>query len=149
MFDSTGEFVLSVVVCTYNRSDILRSCLESLGAQSANPERFEVLVVDNNSTDGTFEMAVSFSGCHGNFRVIREPLQGLSNARNRGWREAQGRYVAYIDDDAIASVGWVAAICDFIARCSVAPLTPFTFLVLPAGFLPSMVLSIWEALSAP
>lgn len=116
MFDPSGSLTLSVVVCTYNRSDILGSCLQSLAAQNAERELFEVVVVDNNSTDRTFEIATSFAEQFRNFRVIGEPKQGLSNARNRGWLEARGDYVAYIDDDAIAYEGWVSAICDFVGR---------------------------------
>lgn len=116
MVDRSGAVTLSVVVCTYNRSDILGSCLQSLVAQSAEPEKFEIVIVDNNSTDRTFEIATSFAEHFRNIRVISEPKQGLSNARNRGWLEAQGEYVAYIDDDAVAYEGWVSAICHFVQR---------------------------------
>lgn len=138
IMNTSDKPLVSVVVCTYNRSALLRSCLDSLAVQSADRAAFEVLVVDNNSTDDTFEVAGSFSG---NFRVIRECRQGLSVARNRGWVEARGGYVAYIDDDAKAYEGWIQAICDFAARrpevkAFGGPYDPFYLYPPPAWFPP-------------
>lgn len=101
-----GNVKLSVVVCTYNRSDLLRYCLQSLTEQTLNHAFYEVLIVDNNSTDATQDIASEFAARHPNFRVIVETTLGLSYARNRGWKEARGRYVAYIDDDAKAYPDW-------------------------------------------
>jgi glycosyltransferase involved in cell wall biosynthesis len=98
---------LSVVVCTYNRADLLPGCLDSLAAQTADKGRFEVIVVNNNSSDATQEIAEAFAAREPNARVVGETAQGLSHARNRGWREARGAYVAYIDDDARAEPDWV------------------------------------------
>lgn len=97
---------MTVVVCTYNRADLLAGCLASLETQTLDKGRFEVIVVDNNSTDHTQDVAYSFIGRIENLRVVLEPRQGLSHARNRGWREAEGLYVGYLDDDAIASSSW-------------------------------------------
>jgi glycosyltransferase involved in cell wall biosynthesis len=69
-----------------------------------------VLVIDNGSTDDTFDVAMAFTAAHPCFRFIVEPRQGLAYARNRGWQEARGDYVAYIDDDARPDAGWIAAI---------------------------------------
>lgn len=109
-----GTVRLSVVVCTYNRADLLPACLGSLAAQTAGRADFEVIVVNNNSTDGTQGIAEGFAGREANFRVVGEAAQGLSNARNRGWQEAKGAYVAYIDDDAKATPDWVARTLDFL-----------------------------------
>ena len=98
---------ISIAVCTYNRSDVLSNCLESLSNQSASTELFEVLIIDNNSTDDTKKIAENFCAKHVNFRYIFEEKQGLSQARNRAIAEAQGKYLAYIDDDAIADKDWV------------------------------------------
>jgi len=67
---------------------------------------FEIVLVNNNSTDDTQVIAERYAGCHGNISVINELKQGLSHARNRGWREAKGKYVAYIDDDAKTPRDW-------------------------------------------
>jgi len=71
-----------------------------------------VIIVNNNSTDSTQQIAESFCEECPNFRVVREEKQGLSHARNRGWREAAGEYVAYIDDDAKASPDWCELILE-------------------------------------
>ncbi|ODS37371.1 hypothetical protein BEH94_07800 [Candidatus Altiarchaeales archaeon WOR_SM1_SCG] len=98
---------ISAVVCTYNRSHLLRLCLESLVNQSLDKSLYEVIVVDNNSTDDTLKVVKEFSLKYPNFRVIQEKKQGLSYARNRGYHEACGEFVAYIDNDAKADRDWV------------------------------------------
>ncbi len=105
---------ISVAVCTYNRADILPKCLESLADQTADSELFEVLIIDNNSTDDTKKIALDFCEKHNNFRYIFEEKQGLSHARNRAINEAKGIYIAYIDDDAIADKEWVEKISSVI-----------------------------------
>jgi glycosyltransferase involved in cell wall biosynthesis len=97
---------LTVVVCTYNRSEILKYCLDSLENQSVNKSNYEVIVVDNNSTDNTKEVVEEYCINNNNFRYVFEPVQGLSNARNRGWRESKADWIAYIDDDAKADEKW-------------------------------------------
>jgi glucosyl-dolichyl phosphate glucuronosyltransferase len=98
---------LSIVVCTFNRSDLLAGCLESLENQTLDPSRFEVLIVDNNSTDATKSVAERFCRNNRCFRYCFEAQQGLSHARNRGWQEASSECVGYIDDDAKAPPQWL------------------------------------------
>lgn len=97
---------LSVVVCTYLREELLELCLQSLAKQTLGRERFEVIIVDNNSTPAAREIARRFADRYPNYRVVPEAKQGLSHARNRGWREARGKFVAFLDDDAKASSTW-------------------------------------------
>ncbi len=99
--------LISVIVCTFNRADLLSSCLQSLVEQTIDRSLYEVIVVNNNSTDNTQEVVEEFARRHSNFRLVNEPVQGLSHARNRGYSEAKGEYVAYIDDDAKADKSWV------------------------------------------
>ena len=101
---------VSVVVCTYNRAELLEECLDSLTKQSIPPEQYEVLVVDNNSPDHTAEVSQSFVDRFSNFRLITEKKVGLSHARNTGWQEAKGEWIAYIDDDALATENFVERI---------------------------------------
>ncbi len=101
---------ISVVVCTYNRANLLPKCLLSLAGQTIGADLYEVIVVNNGSTDGTQKIAEEFAGLHPNFRAVVEGRQGLSHARNRGCSEARGEYVAYIDDDAMAFPDWLERI---------------------------------------
>ena len=98
--NSLTPFV-SVVVCTYNRADLLRTCLESLVAQTADKSLYEVIVINNNSTDTTQDIAEEFAKSYPNFRVVTETRQGLSFAKNRGIKEAKGDLLFFLDDDAI------------------------------------------------
>jgi len=97
---------LSVVVCTYNRADWLPAALSSLAEQTLDNDHYEVLVVDNNSTDTTKETATEYVNKYPNFRLLSEKKQGLSHARNLGWQSACGEFVAFMDDDARAEQDW-------------------------------------------
>lgn len=102
---------LSVIVCTLNRSCLLEKCLESLETQEADQFTFETIVVDNGSVDGTKEVTELFKPRIKNLHYVSEPQKGLGRARNSGFQTSQGRFVAYIDDDAQASPEWCATIC--------------------------------------
>jgi glycosyltransferase involved in cell wall biosynthesis len=108
--------IVSIIVCTYNRSDLLKDALQSFTDQTSDKARYEVIVVDNNSCDNTEEVVRTFIERQKNFLYVKEPKQGLSHARNRGYMEARGKYVAYIDDDARAESSWVENIIDFTSR---------------------------------
>lgn len=97
---------ISAVVCVYNRQDTLPQCLEALQKQSISSDEFEVIVVDNNSTDGSLEIATDFAKKTKHFRVVQEHKQGLASARNRGMREAKSPIAAFTDDDAIPAADW-------------------------------------------
>ena len=105
-----GSIVVSVVVCTYNRADLLINCLESLVRQSANNSDYEVIIVDNNSTDETQQVANTFAARFGNFHALREARQGKSHALNSGISVSKGKYIAFIDDDAKAKSDWLKRI---------------------------------------
>jgi len=100
---------ITLIVCTYNRCDSLRTSLESI-ACSAMPKGvdWEVLVVDNNSSDRTREVVDEFcrkDGSH--FRYLFEPQQGKSCALNSGIREARGSVLAFTDDDVTVEPDWL------------------------------------------
>jgi GT2 family glycosyltransferase len=98
---------ISAVICTHNREDYLRKALASLAAQSLPPAAFEVLVVDNASTDGTARAAEEAAARAPNVRYLRENRLGLSYARNAGADAARAPYLAYLDDDARAAPDWL------------------------------------------
>jgi len=93
--------VSTLVVTTYNRAALLTRALASIAASSADPQRYEVIVVDNNSTDTTAAAWNAFSKAHPAlpFRYLFEPRQGLSHARNAGLAAAAGQHIAFMDDD--------------------------------------------------
>jgi glycosyltransferase involved in cell wall biosynthesis len=122
----------SVVICTHNRAGYLDRALESVAAQDLEPSRYEVLVVDNRSTDDTVQV-VERSALGGKIRYVFESTLGLCHARNRGWREARGRYVVFLDDDAVASPGWLRAVEEAFATYP------------GAGVVGGRVDPIWEA----
>ena len=102
---------MTVLICTHNRASQLDGALRSLESQSLPKDSFEVVVVDNASTDATQEV---FEGCAErgilNLRYVKEMELGLDAARNRGIREARGEIVAFLDDDARARADWAEAI---------------------------------------
>lgn len=94
--------LISLVITTYNRAELLAAALESVAASRIdNHGDVEVIVVDNNSTDGTRQTVERFQGKDFPFalRYVLERSQGLSHARNRGIDESAGTYVAFMDDD--------------------------------------------------
>lgn len=103
---------ISVIVCTYNRCHNLPECLAALERQEGVQDlAWEVILVDNNSNDQTRSFAQDYlKRAPFNFRYAFCPAQGLSHARNFGIDQAQGRYLAFIDDDIRAAPGWLAAI---------------------------------------
>lgn len=91
---------LSVVICTWNRRDELVQTLQSVaGCMSASLERCEILVVDNNSSDGTADAVRQLSSGDFPIVLVHESRAGLSNARNRGVASARGPWVLFLDDD--------------------------------------------------
>ncbi len=97
----------SVVVPTRNRAKSLRSTLEELLQQDIG-EPYEVIVVDNSSTDATAEVVQEFTRrTDGVVRYVLEPAVGLSRARNAGITAARGEIVAFTDDDVIPEQGWL------------------------------------------
>jgi GT2 family glycosyltransferase len=92
---------VSVIVCSRNGARTMGECCE--GLRKLDYPNFEVVVVDDGSTDGTADIAREYG-----FRVISTPNRGLSNARNTGLETATGEIVAYIDDDAYPDPHWLS-----------------------------------------
>lgn len=102
---------VSVSICTYNRCSALSAALESVLCQHINGIRYEVIVVDNNSTDETRPVVEGFIlRGHTNLRYIFEGRQGLSYARNTAVSAARAPLVAFTDDDVRVAPDWVATV---------------------------------------
>jgi GT2 family glycosyltransferase len=101
---------ISVVVPTFRRPVLLRRCLDALLAQRIDPEAFEIIVVDDGSDDCVRDLVLGIADWirAPQVRYLR-PLRGHgpAAARNRGWRAAKGVLIAFTDDDAIPTPGWL------------------------------------------
>ena len=106
------EPIISAVVCTYNRYGLLKGALQSLSEQTLDKGQYEVIVVDNNSTDHTWQVAQEFAANHDNIKVVKEQRQGKSYALNTGIAASRGEYIAFMDDDAKASPDWLKRILE-------------------------------------
>lgn len=101
---------LSIILPTFNRVDSVRHAVAALLLQTAPANFYEVIVVDNNCSDGTAEYLASLDDPR--LRTVREPRQGLSYARNTGVDTARGDILAFTDDDVEAAPDWASAIVD-------------------------------------
>lgn len=93
---------VSVVIPVYNGGEALAECLRALAAQTLPAEDYEVIVVDDGSTDGSAEAAKRFGA-----RLLRQTNQGAASARNRGLRESRAEWVAFTDADCVPSREWL------------------------------------------
>ena len=101
------DYAVSVVLSTYNRSDRLGLALDALLSQVGDVE-FEVIVVDNNSTDRTADLVADYVAAAGErVRYVFEPRQGLSYARNTGIQTARAPIIAFSDDDVRVATDWI------------------------------------------
>lgn len=94
---------VSVVIPVYNEEKYIEKCLQSLTNQEEKPD--EIIVVDNNSTDKTAEIAKKYGA-----RVVSEKIQGMIPARNKGFNEAQYEIIARTDADTYVPKNWVKRI---------------------------------------
>lgn len=102
--------MITVVVPTFNRAKLLASMLASLSWQILSNDRFEVLVIDNGSTDETSSVVRGCSSIAGNIRYLVEHEPGLHAGRHMGLREAKGEILVFADDDIEAMSTWLLAI---------------------------------------
>jgi glycosyltransferase involved in cell wall biosynthesis len=107
---------LSIIICSYNRASYISDALTSLYVQSSGLDNFEVIIVDNNSTDNTKEVYAQWrqTNTNGQFTFISEMQQGASFARNTGAAIAKGEWVCFMDDDAVATTDYVKNIIKHI-----------------------------------
>ena len=107
---------ITVAICTWNRCALLKETLEQVARLAIPSEvEWELLVVNNNSTDATSEVLASFVR-RLPLRAVTEAEPGLSNARNRAVREATGDYILWTDDDVLVDERWITEYCDSFVR---------------------------------
>ncbi len=96
---------ISIIMTAYNEEELLPKALKSVFAQDFPKEDYEVIVVDNNSTDKSAEIAKSFGA-----KVISETTQGYVFALDRGTKEAKGEIIAVTDSDTLVATNWLTQI---------------------------------------
>ena len=106
---------ISLIICAHNEELWLRMCLAH-ALQNKIPELFEVIVIDNASTDKTAEIAQSFVSVFPFVRVVREEEKGLTKARARGLKEASGDILCYIDADTRMPPLWLKKVQTAFAK---------------------------------
>lgn len=109
MTATVQPLTLSIIIPAYNEEIHIKTCLDSIAAQSVMPD--EVIVVDNNSSDNTAKIAKRYSFV----TVVSEKQQGVFHARNRGFDTATGTILGRIDADTILPIDWVAQVTGFFA----------------------------------
>jgi glycosyltransferase involved in cell wall biosynthesis len=102
---------ISAVISTYNRCEMLSVALDRLLNQQGAGASYEVIVVDNNSTDRTRQVVESLIALgHSNLHYLFEPEQGVSHARNAGIQRARAPIIAFADDDVVVAQDWIESI---------------------------------------
>lgn len=109
---------VTVVVPTRNRERLLADALNSLLDQDYPPTLYEIVVVDDASTDGTSRMAEAFSQRTQppDLRFLRQPRKNQNAARNKGVADGNGQLIAFLDDDELAPPEWLSGLVDAARR---------------------------------
>ncbi len=104
------DFLFSVIVPTFNRADEIKELLDSLSKQTIPHNNFEIIIVDDGSTDNTKEVIESIKSKFDlNIRTLYQNHKGPGEARNLGMKNAKGKYFVFIDSDCIADKNWLSA----------------------------------------
>lgn len=107
---SSYQYIFSVIVPTYNRSNEISELLNSLVNQTLDDSFFEVIIVDDGSTDDTEKVVNNvIENSSINLRILKQNHKGPGEARNLGMQEAKGEYLLFIDSDCIADENWLAS----------------------------------------
>lgn len=109
--ETMENYDITALIGTYNRSGLLRGAIERMLAQDTGGLRYELIIVDNNSTDDTRQVVESFiAQGHSHVRYLFEGRQGVSHARNLGIANARAPIVALTDDDVRVAADWLSSI---------------------------------------
>lgn len=100
-----SELLLTYIVPVYNTERYLVSCLNSIISQGMSEDTYEVLVVDDGSTDGSRDQIAAFTLLHPQVHLIIQENAGVSAARNRALDQARGRYIQFVDSDDYLQMG--------------------------------------------
>ena len=98
---------ISVIVPVYNTEKYLERCLDSLICQDID-EKYEIIVINDGSTDNSLDIAESYAEFFGNIKVYSRENGGLSAARNTGLEYARGKYIAFVDSDDYVDIKYLS-----------------------------------------
>ena len=102
------QILLSVIIPTYNSADLLLRCLQSLEEQKFYKSTFEVIIVNDGSTDNTLQILTDYKQQSDlNLKIVDIPHSGPAMARNAGVAHAQTDWIAFLDADVIVSSFWI------------------------------------------
>jgi GT2 family glycosyltransferase len=107
---------ITVQICTFNRRALLARVLRALFDQDISPDDYEIVLVDDGSTDGTYEEVIRGLQPPCALHVVRQSNAGLAHGRNVGLARARGRVVTFMDDDVLATPGLLRAHIRFHER---------------------------------
>lgn len=107
--------IFSVIIPTYNRPQQLTTCLAAVAGLEYPRDRFEVIVVDDGGEAALNEVVAKFND-RLNLTLLRQENAGPATARNIGAKKAQGRFLAFTDDDCLPSPGWLQAYAEQFAK---------------------------------
>lgn len=114
---TSASLKVTVAICTWNRAAALRTTLEEFLCLAPTDFSWELLIIDNGSTDGTGAVAAEFDGLLP-IKCFREETLGQSFARNRAIREATGDVVVWTDDDVLVDSQWLNELVHALCECS-------------------------------
>ncbi len=104
--------IITATICTYNRYDCLAKAIESVQSQTISKEHYKIMIIDN-SPDYEYAQKIQQEYHHPPFLIYHiEKIPGLSNARNVAAKLCETEFIAYLDDDAIASPQWLEKIVE-------------------------------------
>jgi GT2 family glycosyltransferase len=109
MGDRAKSPIVTVQLCTYNRRALLGRVLDALFDQDLDPDDYEIVLVDDGSTDGSYGHVIAALRPPCALHVVRQQNAGLSHGRNVGIARARGKYVLFMDDDVLATRGLLSA----------------------------------------
>lgn len=110
---------ISVIIPAYNVDNLIEKCITSLCEQTYPKDFLEIIVVDDGSTDKTYEKALEIAKNHSNVTVIHKENGGSSSARNVGIRKATGDYIGFVDSDDFVSPKMYEDLADAVTRYGV------------------------------
>lgn len=125
----TNKILLSIIVPIYNTGKYIGKCLESLTAQNLSLEKYEIICINDGSTDNSCVIVESYAKKFSNIRFVSQENKGVSAARNKGIHLAKGKYIWFVDSDDFIKSNVLAQIAGILidGDCDRLTLLPFAF----------------------